>query len=188
MSASPSEALANSMPMQVSYAAVPQPLSSRADAMPYGYGAGRTVTQPPPSQQIKGTYGAQPGDGYSTAGPHSAIPAGSTFMMYDNEGGRTHQPPHFPHAGYPPANMGLHNPQQATGANMLARNPSHSPFVRNHPYKELIEKLLNMGFRGDIVVGVIQRMEESGQPVDFNSVLDRLNVHASGGPHRGWSG
>jgi len=45
-----------------------------------------------------------------------------------------------------------------------------------------------MGFRGDHVASVIQRMEESGQPVDFNDVLDRLNVHSSGGSQRGWLG
>ncbi|KAJ9170955.1 hypothetical protein P3X46_019014 [Hevea brasiliensis] len=185
---SPPETLPNSMPMQVSYAAVPQPLPSRADAIPYGFGAGRTVPQQPPPQQIKGTYGAQPGDGYATAGPHSALPTGSTYMIYDSEGGRTHQQPHFPQAGYSPANIGLQNPLPATGTNMLARNPSHSHYIRNHPYSELIEKMVNMGFRGDIVVSVIQRMEESGQPVDFNAVLDRLNVHSSGGPQRGWSG
>ncbi|KAF2283451.1 hypothetical protein GH714_006863 [Hevea brasiliensis] len=179
------------MPLQVSYAAVPQPLSSRVDAMPYGYGAGRTVPQQTSPQQIKGTYGAQPGDGYATAGPHSTLPTGSAYMMYDSEGGRTHHPPqqpHFPQGGYPPANIGLQNPQSATGTNMLARNPSHSHFVRNHPYSELIEKMVSMGFRGDLVVSVIQRMEESGQPVDFNAVLDRLNVHSSGVSQRGWSG
>ncbi|KAG8642480.1 ataxin-2 homolog isoform X2 [Manihot esculenta] len=188
---SPPETLPNSMPMQVSYAAVPQPLSSRADAMPYGYGAGRTVPQQPSPQQVKGTYGAQPGDGYATAGPHSTLPAGSAYMMYDSEGGRTHHPPqqpHFPQGGYPPSNIGLQNPQPATGTNMLSRNSGHSHFVRNHPYSELMEKLLSMGFRGDLVASVIQRMEESGQPVDFNTVLDRLNVHSSGGSQRGWSG
>ncbi|XP_051135051.1 uncharacterized protein LOC127254160 isoform X3 [Andrographis paniculata] len=58
-----------------------------------------------------------------------------------------------------------------------------------HPYNELIEKLVSMGYRGDHVVGIIQRLEESGQPIDFNSVLDRLNGHSqpSGGPQRGWS-
>lgn len=61
-------------------------------------------------------------------------------------------------------------------------------FMRNHPYNELIEKLVNMGYRGDHVNSVIQRLEESGQPVDFNTVLDRLNGHSSGGSQRGWSG
>lgn len=58
--------------------------------------------------------------------------------------------------------------------------------VRNHPYNELIEKLVSMGYRGDHVVNVIQRLEESGQPVDFNAILDRMNGHSSGGPQRGW--
>ncbi|KAK6142604.1 hypothetical protein DH2020_022952 [Rehmannia glutinosa] len=41
---------------------------------------------------------------------------------------------------------------------------------------------------GDHVVGIIQRLEESGQPIDFNSVLDRLNRgHSSAGSQRGWS-
>ena len=70
----------------------------------------------------------------------------------------------------------------------MVRNPSHSQFFRNNPYSELIEKLVSMGFRGDHAASVIQRMEESGQPVDFNAVLDRLNVQSSGGSQRGWSG
>ena len=53
-------------------------------------------------------------------------------------------------------------------------------------YGELIEKLMSMGFRGDDVMAVIQRMEESGQPIDFNALLDKLSVQSSGGPPRGW--
>lgn len=60
--------------------------------------------------------------------------------------------------------------------------------MRNHPYNELVEKLVSMGYRGEHVASVIQRLEESGQPVDFNAVLDRLNVHPSGGSQTGWSG
>ncbi|KAJ0113083.1 hypothetical protein Patl1_02246 [Pistacia atlantica] len=120
----PPEMLPNSGSMQVSYSGVPQPVSSRADVMPYGYGApGRTAPQQaPPPQQIKGGYGAQPGDGYAASGPLPTLPPGSAYMM------------------------------------------------------------------GDVVANVIQRMEESGQPVDFNAVLDRLNLHSSGGTQRGWSG
>ncbi|KAK4385999.1 hypothetical protein Sango_2470500 [Sesamum angolense] len=40
---------------------------------------------------------------------------------------------------------------------------------------------------GDHIVGVIQRLEESGQTIDFNSVLDRLNGTPSGGSQRVWS-
>lgn len=38
-----------------------------------------------------------------------------------------------------------------------------------------------MGFRGDHVMGVIQRMDESGQTIDFNALLDRLSVQSSEG-------
>ncbi|WCJ30753.1 hypothetical protein M5689_012293 [Euphorbia peplus] len=173
----------NSMAMQVSYQAVPQPMSTRADTLPYGYGAGRTPPQQAPPQQMKSNYG----DGYPTSGP---LPPGSGYMMYDTEAARAHhqsQQPHFPQGAYPPPNL---PPQPAAGTNMLPRNPTHSPFVRNHPYTELVDKLVSMGFRADHVMSVIQRMDESGQPVDFNAVLDRLNVHSSsGGAQRGgWSG
>ncbi|KAL7185538.1 hypothetical protein ACSBR2_027476 [Camellia fascicularis] len=46
-------------------------------------------------------------------------------------------------------------------------------FMCNHPYNELIDKLVSMGYRADHVANVIQRLEESGQPVDFNTILDR---------------
>ncbi|XP_065876617.1 uncharacterized protein [Euphorbia lathyris] len=189
---SPSETQPNSMAMQVSYQPVPQPISSRADTMPYGYGAGRTVPvpqQPPQPQQMKGNYA----DGYSTIGPHTGLPPGSAYMMYDSEAAaRTHHPsqqqPHFPQGAYPPTNLTLQTPQPGTGANMLPRNQNHSTFVRNHPYSELVDKLVSMGFRVDRVISVIQRMDESGQPVDFNAVLDRLSAHSSGGSQMGWSG
>ncbi|KAK7846699.1 uncharacterized protein LOC112023954 [Quercus suber] len=188
---SPPETLPNSMPMQMPFPGIPQPASSRVDAMPYGYsGAGRTVPQQPPPQQMKGTFGGQPGDGYAVAGPQPALPPGSGYMMYDSEGRAHHppQPPHYSQGGYPPTSVALQNPQPTTGPNLMVRNPSHSQFFRNHPYSELIEKLVSMGYRGDHAASVIQRMEESGQPVDFNAVLDRLNVHSSGGSQRGWSG
>ncbi|XP_022725459.1 protein transport protein sec31-like [Durio zibethinus] len=185
---SPQEALPNSLPMQVPYSGVPQTVSNRADTIPYGYGVpGRTAAQQPP-QQIKGTFGAQPADGYMAPGSHPPLPPGSACMIYDSEGGRMHhapQQPHFSQGGYPPANVSLQTPQPGTGPNAMIRNTSHSQFVRNHPYSDLIEKLVSMGFRGDHVASVIQRMEESGQTVDCHAVLDRLNVHSSGGSQRG---
>ncbi|KAJ7948312.1 putative Structural constituent of cell wall protein [Quillaja saponaria] len=186
----PQETLPNSMPMQMSYSGIPPPGSNRADSIPYGYGGtGRTVPQQLPPQQIKGNFPSQPGDVYGNTGTHPTLPPGSGYMMYDSDGGRTHhppQPPHFTQSGYPPTSGALQNPQ--TGPNLMVRNPNQSQFIRNHPYNDLIEKLVNMGFRADHVSSVIQRMEESGQPIDFNSVLDRLNVHSSVSSQRGWSG
>ncbi|XP_022738505.1 integrator complex subunit 3 homolog isoform X2 [Durio zibethinus] len=175
---SPPEALPNSMPMQVPYSSgVPQPVSSRADTIPYGYGVpGR-----------KGTFGAQPADVYMSTGSHPPLPPGSAYMMYGSEGGRTHHPPqqpHFSQGGYPQANVSIQT-QPGTGPNVMIRNTSHSQLIRNPPYNDLIENLVSMGFRSDHVASVIQRMEESGLPVDHNAVLDRLNVHSSGGSQRG---
>ncbi|KAH1128111.1 hypothetical protein GYH30_016602 [Glycine max] len=186
---SPAETLPNSMAMQMPYSGVPPQGSNRADAIPYGYGgAGRTVPQQPPPQQMKSSFPAPPGEMYGPTGSLPALPPpSSAYMMYDGEGGRSHhppQPPHFAQPGYPPTSASLQNPPQ--GHNLMVRNPNQSQFVRNHPYNELVEKLVSMGFRGDHVASVIQRMEESGQAVDFNSVLDRLS---SVGPQRGgWSG
>ncbi|KAJ1434550.1 UBA-like domain DUF1421 [Sesbania bispinosa] len=175
--------LPNSMP----YSGIPPPGSNRGDAMPYGYsGTGRTVPQQPPPQQIKGSFLAQPGV-YGSSGSHATHPPASAYMVYDGEGGRAHYPPQsttFAQAGYPPTSASLQNPAPH---NLMARNPSQPQYIRSHPYNELIEKLVNMGFRGDHVASVIQRMEESGQPIDFNSLLDQLNVHSSVGPQRGWS-
>ncbi|PPD87332.1 hypothetical protein GOBAR_DD15718 [Gossypium barbadense] len=181
---SPPEALAHSTPMQVPYSGVPQPLSSRVDTIPYGYGVpGRTAPQP-----IKGTFEAQPRDGYQASVSHPPLPPGSAYMMYDSEVGRAHHPPqqpHFSQGGYPPANVSLQTPQPGPSPNVMMRNSSHSQYVRNHPYSYLIEKFVSMGFRADHIASVIQRMEESGQAVDFNAVLDRLNVQSSGGTQRG---
>ncbi|CAN0896837.1 hypothetical protein LINGRAHAP2_LOCUS18735 [Linum grandiflorum] len=157
----PQETLSSSMPMPASYSPVPQPS--------YGYGSARPV----PQQQLP--------------------PQHPAYMVYEGEGGRAHHPtqtPHFAQGGYSPSNV-THpssQPAPAPAPNMMPRNAAQSQFVRSHPYNELVEKLVNMGFRGDHVMSVIQRMEESGQPVDFNAVLDRLNVHSSGSPQRGWSG
>ncbi|XP_039047802.1 leucine-rich repeat extensin-like protein 5 isoform X2 [Hibiscus syriacus] len=177
----PPEELPHSTPMQVPYSGVPQPVPSRVDTIPYGYGVpGRT-----PPQQIKGTFEAQPGDGYQASGSHPPLPPGTAYMMYGSEGSRAHHPPqqpHFSQGGYPPASVPLQTPQPSIS------NTGHPQYVRNHPYNDLIEKLASMGFRGDHVASVIQRMEESGQAVDFNKVLDRMNVHSSGGGSQrgGW--
>ncbi|KAL0921522.1 hypothetical protein M5K25_008602 [Dendrobium thyrsiflorum] len=77
-----------------------------------------------------------------------------------------------------------------------APHPHHQPnnnvaapqMLNNHPYGEMIEKAINMGYPRDQVVGVVQGMGESGQPLDLNTLLDRLNAIASGGMRRPWSG
>ncbi|CAI9089405.1 OLC1v1023972C1 [Oldenlandia corymbosa var. corymbosa] len=183
----PPETVPSSMQMQVQYSGISQPGPVRPEGIPYGYGGTVRPAQPqPPPQQIKASY-TPPGEGYTAPGPHPTHSPGNAYVMYD-EAGRPHhppQPPHYQQSAYPPTSMPPQNMQPATGSNLVGGRPQ---IIRNHPYNELIEKLVSMGFRGEHVVGVIQRLEESGQPVDFNAVLDRLNGHSSGGPQRGWSG
>ncbi|KAL3355958.1 hypothetical protein AABB24_016892 [Solanum stoloniferum] len=178
------EPVPNSMPMQMSFSAIPQSVASRPEAIPYGYDrSGRPIQSQPPTQHLKPSFGA-PGDGYATSGPHPSLSAGNAYLMYDGEGPRG-QPPNFPQSGYPPSSFSPQNAQSSPSPNHMVRPPQ---LMRTHPYNELIEKLASMGYRSDHVVNVIQRLEESGQTVDFNTVLDRLNGHSSGGPQRGWSG
>ncbi|KAG2263019.1 hypothetical protein Bca52824_070098 [Brassica carinata] len=165
----------SSMQMPSPYAGPPQ-----QSMQGYGYDA------PPPQapQQTKMSYSHQTGDGYLPSGPPP--PPWYANAMY--EGGRMQYPPPQP----PPLQQGhyMQGPQgggyapqqhQAGGG-----NTGTPPPVSRSKYGELIEKLVSMGFRGNHVMGVIQRMEESGQPIDFNALFDRLSVQSSGGPLRGW--
>lgn len=152
----------------------PEPLPNNLPMqMPYGFGGPSRSNQQQlqaqqPPQHMKPAFGGQPGDGYA-GGSH-----GNTYVMYESGS----------QAVYPP------NPQQHSGgsnsSSMMGRPPPQ--FMRNHPYNEVIDKLGSMGYRGEHVMNVIQRLEETGQTVDFNTVLDRLNVHPSGGPQRGGGG
>lgn len=180
--------------MQMPYSGIPPQGSSHGggsssgDAMPNGYsGAGRTVPQQPLLQLMRGSFSAQPADVYGTSGAqsHTTRPPASSYDVYDGENARAHYPPqpsHYAQAGYPPTSASLHNP---ASHNLMVPSPSQSQFIRSHLYNDLIEKFVSMGFRGDHVANIIQRMEETQLPIDFNSVHDRLDVH---NPQRGWSG
>ncbi|XP_010448000.1 PREDICTED: vacuolar protein-sorting protein BRO1 [Camelina sativa] len=174
---SPVESLPSSMQMQSPYSGPPQ-----QSMQAYGYGA-----PPPPQapQQTKMSYSPQTGDGYLQSGPPPPS-AGYANAMY--EGGRMQYTPPQPQQQQQQQTHYLQGPQgggyapqphQAGGGNTGA------PPVMRSKYGELIEKLVSMGFRGDHVMAVIQRMEESGQPIDFNALLDRLSGQSSGGPPRG---
>ncbi|KFK35898.1 hypothetical protein AALP_AA4G050800 [Arabis alpina] len=162
----PVESSPSNMQLQSPYSGPPQ-----QSVQGYGYGA---------PQQTKISYSPQTGDGYL---PSGTPPAGYANSMY--EGGRMQYPP--PQPQQPQAHYlqgGGYAPQQHQ-AGGGGGNTGTPPVLRSK-YGELIEKLVSMGFRGDHVMAVIQRMEESGQPIDFNALLDRLSVQSSGGPPRGW--
>lgn len=186
---SPPETIPSSMSMQMPFPGMPQSGVSRPEGMPYGYGGPSRPAQPQPSPpHMKGGFPSQPGDGYATGGSHPPVSSAGSYMLYDNEGGRSHHSlqTHYSQGVYPPANPSLPNLPAPGSSSHMVRNPGPQQYVRNHPYNELIDKLVSMGYRSDHVVSVIQRLEESGLAVDFNAVLDRLNGHSSGSSQRSW--
>ncbi|XP_043688896.1 ataxin-2 homolog isoform X2 [Telopea speciosissima] len=197
------ENYSGSMSIQVPFSGLPPSGVGHAESMAYGYsGVIRPTVQPslPPQLNIQrqqqpltnqSTFGVNLNDGsFSGTGPHPQQPQGQGYMIYDGEGGRTSHPlpSHYTQGGYPPTHASLQNPKPPAAGSLLVRHPSSSQMMRSHMYSEMIEKAVSMGFMRDHVAAVIHRLEEGGQPVDFNSVLDRLNVHSSGGSQRGWSG
>lgn len=174
----PPETLPGSMAMQGPYNTVAPAAGSRSE-VPYSYGGpGMPPPQhnmqrqqlPPPSQ---GSFGPPSKGGY--AGPPQYAPQGSshgynTAYGYPPSGPSAAQAPQMPPA---PGNVGMSHP----GSHQM---------MRGHPYGEMIEKAITMGYPREQVMNVIQRMTESGQPMDFNTLLDRLNEAGSGAPPRAW--
>lgn len=180
--------------MPVQYSGLPATASGRPENLAIGYGGtGRTIQQqqpPPPPQAIRSTFIMQNNDGFGAVGPNPSMSQGNAYMVYDGEGGRVHhvlQQSPLPQGAYPQTNVSYQNPQPTPRPNHV-QNLAHPQFIRKHANNELVDRLVSMGFRVDHVLSVIQRMEESGQPVDFNSVIDRLSVPSSGNPQRAWSG
>ncbi|KAL1562457.1 hypothetical protein AAHA92_05033 [Salvia divinorum] len=182
---SPAEMALGSIHMQMSFSRASRPGSAGSDGMHYGYNtAGKPMQQqqPPTQRQLKNGYAPQSGEGcYTPGGPRPQLPSGNTYVVFDGEPGRTHYhppQPQFQQGGYPPQQS--HPPRVPSNS---AMGPPQS--ISTHPYNELIEKLVSMGYRGELVLNIIQRLEEGGQTVDFSAVLDRFNGHSSSS-HRGW--
>lgn len=174
------------MPMQGPFSGVTQSGVSRPEAVVYGYGGpGRTVQPQTPQHNMQrqpqlqtnqSSFGPNLGDGgYPSTGPRPPQSSMLGYMMYDTDGSRPSHPSHFQQGSYRPTHVSALQNQQAPPGGIVGRHPN-SQIMRNHPYGEMIEKAANMGYPRDQVASVIHRMEESGQPVDFNNLLDRLNA------------
>ncbi|XP_006644725.1 basic salivary proline-rich protein 1 isoform X2 [Oryza brachyantha] len=163
------ETLPGSMAMQGPYNTVAPSGGSRSE-VPYSY-AGIPPPQhnmqrqqlPPPNQ---GSFGPPPSKG-GYAGPPQ-YPLHGSSQGYNNAYG---YPPSGPSAGQAP---------------QMPPAPGPHQMMRGHPYGEMIEKAITMGYPREQVLNVIQRMTESGQPMDFNTLLDRLNEAGSGAHPRAW--
>lgn len=172
-----------SMAMQVPYSTISQPGGSRPEAVPFGYGgSSSTVSQPMPHHSLQRQ--PQPPTSQSSFGPPPI------------KGGYVGPAPYTPPLNvqsysttynYPPSNVSAAQNQQLPPGNVVGVHPVPQP-MRGPPYGEMIEKAVSMGYARDHVASVIHRMGESGQPMDFNSLLDVLNGRATGTSPRAWSG
>ncbi|KAL5226547.1 hypothetical protein ABZP36_014812 [Zizania latifolia] len=171
------ETLPGSMAMQGQYNMVAPSGGSRSE-MPYSYGGPaipppqhsmQRPQLPPPSQ---GSFRPPPSKG-GYAGPPQYAPQGNSHDYHTTY-------------GYPPSGPSAVQAPQIPPGNVGMNHPGSHHMMRGHPYGEIIEKAITMGYPREQVMNVIQRMTESGQPMDFNTLLDRLNEAGSGAPPRAW--
>ncbi|CAL9050422.1 unnamed protein product [Musa banksii] len=139
------------------------------------------VSQPPPLHNMQQQM--QPPVSQNSIGPQ--------FGKGGYMGSATYPPtPYNPQAyhpaySYPPSNLPASRNQQGPPSNGPAPH-YETRLMRNHPYGDMIEKAIGMGYDGNQVMSLVQRMAETGQPMDFNSLLDRLNGQAAGATPRAW--
>ncbi|XP_074569005.1 uncharacterized protein LOC141825526 [Curcuma longa] len=171
--ASGPETFLSRMPMQGPNPTITQAVGIRPEASPYHYGGTNMSVLPPPMQNntqppvSQGSFPPQPGSGGYMS---TALPPPYSMQGYNAA------------YSYPSSNLPAARNQQ------MPPLPHHydSQPIRNHPYREMIEKAVSMGFDRNQVTNVVQRMGESGQPVDFNSLLNILNGHAGGPSTSAW--
>jgi UBA-like domain (DUF1421) len=152
------ETYAVSMPIPTPYSTAPQPGMNRSDMVPVGYGSQGNARPPIQNQGLFMTASQMSKGGYTNVPPY----------MQGNLSGYSSGP-----YNYPPSNVsGVH-----VGSQQLPRN---------HPYGDFVEKAVGMGYPREQVTSFAVKMAESGQPMDFNALLDRLNGVSN--PSRAWSG
>ncbi|KAH9329622.1 hypothetical protein KI387_001730, partial [Taxus chinensis] len=177
-------------------------ISSEASVYNYGNPAhiiqpssqGQLTMQSPRPQLNQGL--SQTGDSGSASSALVPLPPGHPmhgFSAYNLPPRPSSSPYGVPFSVGPQANpfpgayMRL-SPQQAQqyahpSGNVTPNISGHLPST--HAFDDLVEQVAGMGFSRDQVRGAIQRVSENGQPVDMNSVLDRLN-NTTGQSQRGW--
>ncbi|KAG2600787.1 basic salivary proline-rich protein 1-like [Panicum virgatum] len=167
------EALPGNVAMQGQYNTAAPSGANHSEA-PYSYGGpGFPPSQPPPQipPSSQSSYGPPPSKGSYAGGPAQFAPQGNPQGYGAGY-------------GYPPSGPPAVQPPQIPPGGGMSHPGSH--MMRGHPYGEMIEKAIAMGYPRDQVLNVTQRMAESGQQMDFNTLLDRLNEAGSGAPPRAW--
>ncbi|KQK09731.2 hypothetical protein BRADI_2g50145v3, partial [Brachypodium distachyon] len=156
-----------------------------------------------PQHQAPGNQDTQ-GAGVAMQGPYNTVaPSGGSHSKVQYSYGGPSIPPSQPLPQHntqrqqlPPPSQGSYvgPPQYVPQGHLQGYNtrygypPSGSSHhkMRGHPYGEMVDKAITMGYPRDQVLNVIQRMTDSCQQIDFNALLDRLNESGSGAPSRAW--
>ncbi|RWW59783.1 hypothetical protein BHE74_00033280 [Ensete ventricosum] len=163
--------------MQLPVVSQPPPLHNMQQQMQHP-----AVSQPPPLHNMQQQM--QPRVSQNSIGPQ--------FGKGGYMGSATYPPaPYNPQAyhpaySYPPSSLPASRNQQVLPPGNGPAPHYETRLMRNHPYGDMIEKAVGMGYDVNQVMSLVQRMAETGQPVDFNSLLDRLNGQAAGASPRAW--
>ncbi|KAJ3683013.1 hypothetical protein LUZ60_013240 [Juncus effusus] len=164
----------NPNPTPQQFAGQPSQQTQLRPQMPVQGYSTPTYPHPQPSNPIPETYPTS-----IPIPPSYSNPSQSSYGMGNQGNTRLSQPPpnQISKGGYanvPPYSM--QGPMQSSNYNAGSYGfPQNNVMPRNSPYGEFIEKAVSMGYPRDQVVSVAMKMAESGQHMDLNALLDRLN-------------
>ncbi|XP_074568651.1 uncharacterized protein LOC141825166 [Curcuma longa] len=172
----------NTMPAQVANSGVLQPVVICSEVVPFSYGSADTSVSRPPTNH-HATQSKQHAVGRSSLEPE--LNKGSYIST-----GAMYSPTQYNLQAYNPAyNYSPSNLQSSAGNQR--RPPSadlhcDAQLMHNHPFGEILEKAVGMGYDRNLALSTVQWMVENGQDIDFNSLINRLNRQAAGAAARAW--
>ncbi|KAG6471180.1 hypothetical protein ZIOFF_072281 [Zingiber officinale] len=173
----------STMPAQVANSGGLQPVVICSEVAPFSYGSTDTsVSQPPTNHH------ATKSKQHSIC--RSSLEPDLSKGSYMSSTGAMYSPIQYNLQAYNPAyNYSLSNLQPSAGNQQrpssadLHRDPQ---LMQNHPYGEILEKAVAMGYDRNMALSNVQWMVENGQAVDFNSLINRLNRQVAGASARAW--
>ncbi|XP_042449214.1 uncharacterized protein LOC122034157 [Zingiber officinale] len=173
----------STMPAQVANSGGLQPVVICSEVAPFSYGSTDTsVSQPPTNHH------AAESKQHSVC--RSSLEPDLSKGSYMSSTGAMYSPIQYNLQAYNPAyNYSLSNLQPSAGNQQrpssadLHRDPQ---LMQNHPYGEILEKAVAMGYDRNMALSNVQWMVENGQAVDFNSLINRLNRQVAGASARAW--
>ncbi|KAK3247199.1 hypothetical protein CYMTET_43300 [Cymbomonas tetramitiformis] len=159
--------------------ALPAPTSAPVPAEP-----SPQLSLPPPPQQA---YAAPPAPVPTSAPSYSPVPAAAPapsllsnlhpqqhYAPPQYSGGPPPQPPPDMHYGPPPGAVPYTPSSGSYGRPPPPPPPSSQPSYSYGKYEQVVQEVSNMGFNREQVRSICNRLEQSGQAVDTNTVLDQM--------------